>query len=120
MTNVWLELAERQIAAPVKARMRAVEKRRQKKLEDNKILYRMWKKWHDKRRDQLMEHDGANELVAFVEKMTLGDADALIELVEHSPLRQGDREVRSLTLGLISNAIIYLRENAGLEPFDDP
>jgi len=120
MSNPWLDLAEKQIASPVKARSRAAEKRLKKKLEEDKILFRLWKKWQAERREQLMQHEGADELIAFVETMTLEDADALIELIEHSPLRHGNREVRSLTLSLISNAIVYLRERSGLEPFDDP
>jgi hypothetical protein len=120
MTSPWEVLAERQIVAPRKARMRAAETRRQKKLKERDTLFRAWKKWHEERREQFLQHDGAAELVALIERMTLDDGDALIDLVEHSPLRHADQETRSLALSLINNGIIYLRESNGLVPFDDP
>ncbi len=120
MGNPWEELAERQISAPRKARMRAVEKRLAKKKIEENILYDLWQRDFRDRRKQLMQHAGGPELLAFIEKMSLYDADRLIALVEASPLRSAEPAVRGTALSVINGGIIYLRESAGLAPIDDP
>ena len=120
MGNPWEELAERQISAPRKARIRAVEKRlAKKKLEEN-ILYDLWQRDLRDRRKQLTQHAGGAELLTFIEHMTLHDADALIALVEASPLRSAEPSARGTALSVLNNTIVYLRESNGLDPINDP
>lgn len=121
--NPFEALAEKQIVSPRKSQMKAVETRRSralaKKQAEGDILHKLWKKWHAERCRDLLKVEGAAELIAFVERMTLNDAEALIDLVEHSPLRHADADARFLALGIVDRSIIYLREKAGLMPISD-
>jgi hypothetical protein len=124
--NAFEELAERQIAAPRKARMRAAEKRAataaEKALAERERMADMWRRWRRERVDQLVNGshgEAARTLVAFLDAMTLADATALIALVEGGPWRAADADTRFLLLALIDGAIVTLRERAGLAPIDD-
>lgn len=122
MGNPFEDLAERQISNPMKARMRAAEKRKRKALEERDILYRQWQKWHAEKRAELLTGlHGAKvqELADLLERMTLEDADELIYMVERQRWIEHDEDTKFGVLELISHAIIYLRENEGLPPFDD-
>jgi hypothetical protein len=117
-------LANQQISAPIKSRIKAAatraERKRQKELQERDTLFRIWKKWHEERKAELLNDPAARELALFIEQMTLGNAERLIELVEASPLRGVDDNTRFLMLDLIGRGITYLREASGLDPFDDP
>jgi hypothetical protein len=119
-------LAAEQISAPIKARMRAAktreERRVAKQLNDREILTEQWREWHRKRVIALKTDryaEAVNAVAEFLERMTLHDGGALIELVERGPWREADVETRYLLLGLIDERIVYLRTIEGLAPFDD-
>ena len=125
--NKWQVHGEKQLVAPQRTKMRAAktraERKRQKKQEDDTKLLGIWKEWHLKRKAELLAgtwSEAARELVEFLERMTIADAPALIALVERGPWREADANTKFLVLGLIGHNIIYLRERAGLPPFDDP
>lgn len=120
MPNPFEALADRQIVSPRKARMRAAEKRRQKKLIERDILFDLWKKWHDKKRRELMSGphgEAAAALIDFVEQMTEDQAADLIALAR--VWVDADADMRRQVLQIVDHAIIHLRERAGFAPFDD-
>lgn len=119
----WEKLADDQIVAPVKARMRAVEKRRQTKREkeeaERKTLFAQWQKWHQEKRGELLAGPHAAKvqtLTNFLESMSLEHGNELIALVAQL---QFPPEIHEPVLSLISHRIIYLREQACMSPFDD-
>lgn len=123
--NAFLELADRQISAPVKARQRAAEKRamhkaEQKALAERDCMFRAWKRW---RREQLdaaragPHGEALDALIAFLE--TMKSADALIDHVRAGDWKAADDDTRFLVLHLVNVAIVRLREECGLPPFDD-
>jgi hypothetical protein len=121
----WDDIASEQIVSPRRARMRAAEKRKQKRLQERNELFRAWERWHKERREILLSGPhgrAAQELVDFLERMTCceEDAAALLTLVQQGPWADSDPDVKFLVLGVVDNAITYLRENEGLHPFDDP
>lgn len=125
--NIWKELGERQMVAPHKAKLRAAKTRAERKLEKERLereqLFGQWTKWHKDRKAELLAgpySEAANELALFLERMTITDAPALIELAKRGPWQQADADTQFLVLELITHSILYLREREGLEPFDDP
>jgi hypothetical protein len=122
----WAALAAEQISGPVKARMRAVktrtERREAKKKTDDEILARGWRDWHDKQLAKLNSgrYRQAVRIVAtFLERMTLEDGDALIALIERGPWHDADADTRYWLLGLIASRIIFLRQAENWPPFSD-
>jgi hypothetical protein len=122
--NAFLELAERQISAPVKARQRAVEKRAMRKAErlaERDCMFQAWKHWRREQLDAALAgpHGGTLQaLIAFL--TTMKSSSALIEHVRAGNWQTTDADTRFLALHLINAAIIQLREQQGLVPFDDP
>ena len=121
--NAFLDLADFQIAGPVKARQRAAEKRAARRAggADQEKLSRQWRQWHEERRAALLarEHGhAAGVLAEFLDGMTLHDGAALIAFA--APLQAADADTRHEVLALIDNAIVALRERHGLPAFDDP
>jgi hypothetical protein len=119
-------VAAEQISNPVKARMRAVqtraERRAEKQLSDKQVLSQQWQQYHAQRLKRLSTgkfRKPVAVLASFLESMTLEDGGALIELIERGPWREADADTRFLLLGLIARRIMYLREAEGLAPFDD-
>jgi hypothetical protein len=125
--NAFLDLADRQNAAPIRARQRAVEKRAERKGNGRDYLISSWRQWRDepceiRNRCALLasqQGDVARALITFLASMTLHDGTALVELVKAGPWQQADRDTRFEILRLIDAAIIALREAHGLVPFDD-
>ena len=123
--NPFLELAERQISAPVKARQRAAEKRAMRTAEQKAIakrdcMFQAWKHWRREQLDAALggPHGGALQaLIAFLKTMKCGDA--LIEHVRAGDWKAADGDTRFLVLHLVNAAIVRLREERGLAPFDD-
>jgi hypothetical protein len=62
----------------------------------------------------------ARDLIAFLAAMTLADAAVLLARVERGPWREANADTRFEILELIDDAIVELRERAGLAPFRDP
>ncbi len=126
--NAFLDLADRQIAAPVKARHRAAESRAMRAAERKAIIIKRdrlcdeWQRWHEERRDALLAGPhaaAAQALLDFLETMTLSDGAALIAQIERGPWRGADADTRFEILSLIDACIVSLRERGGLPPFDD-
>jgi hypothetical protein len=124
MTNNFLEIADRQISAPRKARQRASESRaKQNALADREQQSCLWHKWRQERVDALLagpHGEAAKKLTAFLDQMTSDDASALIDLVRRGPWCDTDTDTRFLVLALIDHAIVRLRERHNLPTFDDP
>lgn len=123
MPCAFLDLADRQIAAPVKARQHAAEKRAAGKATDNQGRLRLaWRRWRDEQREALLagpHGDAARSLIAFLKTMTLDQGAALVATIEQGPWRQADTDVRFEILSLIDGVIVTLRERHGFPPFDD-
>jgi hypothetical protein len=124
--NAFLEFAERQTPAAVKARQRAAEKRRakaaEKALAERDDLLRLWKRWRRERLDELLagpHGTAARELVAFLQAMTLDDGTRLVEFIRTAGWERVDADTKFEILSLINTAIMALRERAGLTPIDD-
>jgi hypothetical protein len=126
--NAFLELADRQIAAPVKARQRAVQKRAAREAERKAIIERdrlrgEWQRWRRGRRETLLAGPhavAAQALFDFLGAMALADGAALIAPIERGPWRDADGDARFEILSLVDDHIIALRERHDLPPFDDP
>jgi hypothetical protein len=125
--NAFLEFAEKQTPASVKARRRAVEKRRateaEKALAERDDLFRLWKRWRHERLETLLagpHGDAARKLVAFLQAMTLDDGARLVEFVRAAGWAHADADTKFEVLSLINTTITALRERAKLPPFADP
>jgi hypothetical protein len=126
--NAFLDYAEKQTPAAVKARQRATEKRRvtkaeEKALAEHDYLFRLWKKWRRERLEALLTGPhgaAAQELVAFLKTMKLEDGARLVEFVRVAGWERVDADTKFEVLSLINATITALRERAGLAPIDDP
>jgi hypothetical protein len=119
--NAFLELADRQIVGPRKARQRAAEKRAARRADEQKKLGALWRQCCEERRAALLagEHgDAARDLIEFLDGMSLHDGATLIAAAKRWGNANGD--TRHQILALIDRAIIALRECHNLPPFDDP
>jgi hypothetical protein len=123
--NAFLDLADRQIAAPVKARQLAAEQRRAKALDKkDEDRSRLAKAYERHRQEQIEEalagSYGAQlaALIAALERVTRHDDGELVHLA--APWCSADADARFLVLRLVGDRIVKLREAAGLPPLDDP
>lgn len=121
--NAFLDLADQQIAAPFKAKQRAVEKRAARKAVDSRDrLNAAWRRWHNQQREALLAGpygDAARHLIGFLNNMALDQGAALVALVKAGPWQHTDSDTRFEIMALIDARIIKLRERHGLPPFDD-
>jgi hypothetical protein len=120
--NAFLALADRQIAAPIKARRRAVEKRVRKAAAERELLSAAWRQRQGQRRDALLTGpygDDARHLIGVLKGMAFDQGAALIRLIDAGPWRDANVEVRFEILALIDEHIVDLRARHGLPPFDD-
>jgi hypothetical protein len=99
--NAFLEFAERQTPAPVKAKWRAAEKRRtkaaEKALTERDHLFSYWKLWRRERLEALLTgSDGAaaRKLVDFLQTLTLADEMRLVEHVRADGWADIDADTR--------------------------
>jgi len=129
MNNPFEALADRQLAAPVKARIRASEKRaatvkptaqEQKQLDVSRQvrLYRRWK------RGQIREFAQRNpqvfsDLRRLLRHQTLHNTELLLRFSRCHLRQLKSFHDRSIALGMIGTAIARLRIRNGLPPFDD-
>jgi hypothetical protein len=125
--NAFLELAERQISTPRKARERAAGKRAKTRAEraltKRDQEFRRWQRWHYERCDALLAgpySEAARGLIGLLEELTLDSAPQLIEHVRSGPWACADSDTRFLVLALVDGAITALRERNGMPSFDDP
>jgi hypothetical protein len=126
-SQAFLDLADRQISSPSRARMRAAEKRAQTRAEkaqvDKKKQFALWRKWRRERSELLLAGpytDAARDLIELLDTLTPNAADMLLDRVRCGPWRDADPDTRFMVLALIDTAIIELRERQGLPRFDDP
>jgi hypothetical protein len=125
--NAFLEFAERQTPAPVKAQWRAAEKRQakaaEKALAERDSLFSYWKLWRRERLEALLASPhgaAARKLVDFLQTLTLADEMRLVEHVRTNGWADADPGTRLEVLSLIGSSLIALRERNSLLPFDDP
>jgi len=125
--DAYLDLAARQISAPVKARRRAAETRRErareKALAERDAQFQTWQRECREQLDAALAGPYGEKLAALLgalESLTLETADALIQRAHADGWDAADGDTRFLVLRLIDAAIVRLRERAGLEPFADP
>jgi hypothetical protein len=125
--NAFLEFAERQTPAPVKAKWRAAEKRQakaaEKALAERDSLFSYWKLWRRERLGALLASPhgaAARKLVDFLQTLTLADEMRLVEHVRTNSWADTDANVRFDVLWLIDSKLIALRERVKLPPFADP
>jgi hypothetical protein len=128
--DAFLSIAEGQMAAPVKARHRAAEKRQanaptpeEKEQREKQALLRHWKRWHKEKAAALLEGPhGADirELQAFVDAMTPSSSVALVDTINRAEwLRNAPEDIRQGVLTIVGHGIVKLRERHGMHPFDD-
>ena len=124
--NAFLDYAEKQTPAAVKARRRAVEKRRataaEKALAERDTMLDLWKLWRKERLEALFSGPygtAARELVTFLQTMALDDGDRLVEFVRAADWARADADTRFEVLSLINVTITALRERAKLPPIAD-
>ncbi|HEX2554218.1 MAG TPA: hypothetical protein VHL98_10980 [Microvirga sp.] len=127
--NPFEALADTQIVAPVKQRLKAAEARAsraaeaEKELRDEEKLGRLYRRWRRQKVEDLLTGSFGREvkgLLGFVRTMTLSSAPALIRLVEQATWIQAmPLDARFDLLQEISRLITLLRLREGLPPFDD-
>ena len=126
--NPFEDLADLQISAPRKARLRAAEKRAvrkaavEKQAAERKQLNAAWRRWQNERREQVLAGPYGDQfcsLIDFLADISLHDGAALFAMVE-AEWKHADVDTKLEALSLIDRAIIALRERHGLPAFDDP
>jgi hypothetical protein len=125
--NPFLELAERQMAAPVKARIRAAEARRSKREQQRDDEQRHLSAAYRAQRKQelaaaLIGPDGEKikALIAQLDKLTLNTIPELAAFVRANGWPSAAANTLFLVRRMASESIVRLRERNGLPPFDDP
>jgi hypothetical protein len=125
--NPFLNIADRQMAAPVKARQRAVDQRAQTRIDKDEIdrerLMKAWCQWQQRQLDDVLVGPyGAQiaALLAFLKELSLDREAELVEFIRTDTWRSANADVRFLVMRLIGSTLAKLREEAGLAPFDDP
>ena len=125
--KLFLELAERQMAAPVKARIRASETHRTKREQQrDEEQQRLSAYYHARRRqeldDALAGADGAKlqALIEQLDALTLEKIPQLSEFVRAHGWHTAAAATLFIARRLAGESIMKLREKNGLAPFDDP
>jgi len=128
MNNPFEALAGRQLTAPVKARIRASEKRaamkptpQEQESINQQRQVRMYRRW---KRGQIREFAQSNpqvfsDLRRILRHQTLDKSDLLLGFSRYLLHLIKSHADRSIALGMIGTAIARLRIRNGLPPFDD-
>jgi hypothetical protein len=126
--NPFLDLADRQISAPVKSRQRAAATRAknaaEKKLEENEELSRQYRRYRREMIDAMLDGPfgwDVRNVRGFLKKMGPGDAEMLVTFIQlQSPwIKSMPIDHQYVLLKLIGNGIARVRERSGLCPYDD-
>jgi hypothetical protein len=124
--NPFLDYAEKQTPAAIKASQRAVEKRRataaEKALAERDDLFHLWKKWRRERLETLLAGPhaiAAQGLVDFLQTMSLDDDARLVEFVRAAGWERVDADTKFEVLALINITLTALSERAKLPPIND-
>jgi hypothetical protein len=95
----------------------------ERELAEERTLTKLYRAYRRGRLQRLVEGPHGREalaLLAFVRRMTLDDAEALIDRVEAADwARDLDPDDRFTLLNLLGRGIARVRERNGLEPFND-
>src|SRR5262249_6192321 len=119
--KAFLDLADRQISAPVKAHHRAAEKRAARREQEREQLTVARQQYERGRLVEALagkQGERLKRLLQFLETMTLRSAAELIGRARE--FQAVDADLRFQVLHLIDDAIVRLRERHKLLPFDDP
>jgi hypothetical protein len=98
----------------------AMRTRQQKALAEQRLEFRLWKRWRRERLDALLAGPYAEPvqaLLGFIKTMT--GPSALVDFVISGPWAETNADVRFEILALIDAVIMKRREKMGLAPFDD-
>jgi len=113
--SAFLDLAEKQIAAPVKARQRAGELRADKALEERSRAMRLWCQWRQRQLDDALAGPYGPKFAAFLQfldGLTLDRESSLIPHVE--PWRSADeRGSRVLITDDLSTRAVEAYQQSG-------
>jgi hypothetical protein len=123
MKNPFLDLAERQMPSPVKARLRATEARQSKHENEQRKLSAYYRMWRQQELDDVLAGDDGAKLKALIEQLdalTLDTIPQLAAFVRANGWHTAAATTLFVARRLASESIIRLREKNGLEPFDDP
>jgi hypothetical protein len=125
--QLFLELAKRQMAAPVKARIRASETRRTKREQQHDKEQRQLSAYykvqrHQELNDALAGADGAKlqALIEQLDALTLETIPQLAAFVRAEGWHTAAAHTLFIARRLAGESIVKLREKNGLAPFDDP
>jgi hypothetical protein len=125
--DLFLNIADRQIAAPVKARQRAVERRAEARIDKDEAnrerLMRAWCQWQQRQLDDALVGPYGGQitaLLAFLKELCLDREVEIVEFIRTDTWHSANADVRFLVMRLIGSRLAELREGAGLPPFDDP
>jgi len=126
MSDPFAALAERQMPAPVKARMRAAETRSGKRAQEHEEERRRLSAYYKAHRQQeladaLASDDGAKlrALIEQLDALTLETIPQLAAFVRANGWHSTAANTLFLARRLASETVVRLREKNGLQPFDD-
>jgi hypothetical protein len=125
--NPFLNIADQQISAPVKARQQAADRRAQARLDkdeaDRERLMKAWCAVQQRQIDDALVGPYSAQiaaLLAFLKGLSLEREAELADFVQADSWRSADPDTRFLVMRLVGSKLASLREGAGLAPFDDP
>jgi hypothetical protein len=123
--NAFLELAEQQVAAPVKRRLAAIARRdaADERKRERGTLLKMWAAYKRAQLEELRNGAHGPQIAELEERLASVTASTIASLVaivrEADWLLGADADTRFGVLHLIAGSIIRVREEAELPPFDD-
>jgi hypothetical protein len=122
--NAFLDLADRQISAPVKTRHRAVERRAEtranKSDEERRDLLKEWRAWRRQQIDDALAGSHGEDMAALlahlkgITRWNEIDPDVIL-----AAWRAADADTQFIARRLVRDHIVDLRVGVGLVPFDD-
>jgi len=125
--QLFLDLADRQMASPVKARLRAAETRRSRqelqREKEEKQLSAYYQAHRKQELDAALAGDDGDKLralIARLDMLTLDTLPQLTDFVRSSGWHTADAKNLFIARRLTGERVIKLREASGREPFDDP
>lgn len=139
MTNYFEQMADRQTVSPVKAKLRAAEKRQAKKderangvlakptwlelkREEDAILAKLYRRWRAGIKAEVVARHAAEfaALLRLIRKLSWASAPAVVDFVDRAGwLHTADEGTRLETLRFIEDSFCRARVRAGLPTFDD-
>jgi hypothetical protein len=94
--------------------------RQQKKLAEQRLEFRLWKRWRRERVESLLVGPYAESAQALLDFFqTKPSPSSLIDFIAAGPWEKADADIRFEILALVDTVIMKRRERMGLAPFDD-